>query len=289
VAGTDDGLIHVTRDDGQTWKDVTPPTMTPWSKASQIEAGHFDTETAYASVDCRIADNKPLYLLHARWWKDLAKRGFRHSGVSVPDSVNEDTKQKGLLFAATELRVYASFNDGDQWQALQNNMPVTPIRDLVVHGDDLANRHARTRLLGAGSDQILTSSAYLFKPGETFAIRPAGMNRTPLPHEEPQEVNPPLGVVVYYSLKAPAAKPLKLELVDGSGAARSCAAICGGGPWWRSRSGWYATGSIHRASHGGWPDADTAGYAETGSPDLRKLNFQSRGITAKMTSGHRRM
>ena len=71
--------------------------------------------------------------------------------------------------------------------------------------------------------QIVTSSVYLFKPGETFAIRQGSMNGTPLPHEEPQEVNPPSGAVVYYSLKAPA-KPLKLELVDGSGAARSCAA-----------------------------------------------------------------
>jgi len=105
----------------------------------------------------------------------------------------------------------------------------------MVHGDDLAvATHGRgfwvldqmkpLREIAAQGAQILTSSAYLFKPGETFAIRQGSMNGTPLPHEEPQEVNPPSGVVVYYSLKAPAAKLLKLELVDGSGAVRSCAA-----------------------------------------------------------------
>jgi hypothetical protein len=151
------------------------------------------------------------------------------------NSIKEDTKQKGLLFASTELRVYVSFNDGDQWQSLQNNMPVTSIRDLVVHGDDLAiathgrgfwvlDQMAPLREIAAQGQQILTSNAYLFNPGETFAIRQGSMNGTPLPHEEPQEVNPPAGVVVYYSLKAPAAKPLKLELVDGGGTVRSCAA-----------------------------------------------------------------
>ncbi len=97
--------------------------------------------------------------------------------------MKEDPQAKGLLYAATELRVYVSFNDGDQWQPLQNNMPVTSVRDIVVHGDDLAVATYRPRLLGDGSDdsrcgrsprkggQIVSSSAYLFKPGETFAIR----------------------------------------------------------------------------------------------------------------------
>ena len=235
-SGTDDGLIHVTRDDGKTWSNVTPPAMTAWSKVSQIEAGHFDAETAYASVDRhRIADNKPyIYRTHD------GGKSWQNAVAGIPDgayvnSIKEDTKQKGLLFASTELRVYVSFNDGDQWQSLQNNMPVTSIRDLVVHGDDLAiathgrgfwvlDQMAPLREIAAQGQQILTSNAYLFKPGETFAIRQGSMNGTPLPHEEPQEVNPPAGVVVYYSLKAPAAKPLKLELVDGGGTVRSCAA-----------------------------------------------------------------
>jgi photosystem II stability/assembly factor-like uncharacterized protein len=137
--GTDDGLIHVTSDDGANWKDVTPPAMTAWSKVSQIEAGHFDAETAYASVDRhRIADNHPyIYRTHdgGKTWTNAVK-GIPE-GAFV-NSVKEDTKQKGLLYAATELRVYVSFDDGDQWQPLSLNMPVTSVRDIVVHNDDLA-------------------------------------------------------------------------------------------------------------------------------------------------------
>jgi hypothetical protein len=151
------------------------------------------------------------------------------------NSVKEDTQTKGLLYAATELRVYVSFNDGAQWQPLQNNMPVTSVRDIVVHGDDLAvathgrgfwvmDQMAALRQVAAQGAQIVSSNAYLFKPGETYAIRAGGMNGTPLPHEDPQLQNPPSGVLAYYWLKTEAAKPLKLELVDGAGAVRSCAA-----------------------------------------------------------------
>jgi photosystem II stability/assembly factor-like uncharacterized protein len=234
--GTDDGLIHVTRDDGKTWNNVTPPAMTAWSKVSQIEASHFDGQTAYASVDRhRIADNKP-YIYRTR---DGGK-SWQNVVAGIPEgayvnSVKEDTLVKGLLFACTELRVYLSFNDGDQWQPLQNNMPVTSIRDIVVHGDDLdVATHGRgfwvldqmtpLRQIAQQGSTVTTAAAYLFKPGETLAIRAGGMNGTPLPHEEPQEDNPPSGVVAYYWLKSAAATPLKLELLDGSGVVHACAA-----------------------------------------------------------------
>ncbi len=235
-AGTDDGLIHVTRDDGKTWSNVTPPAMTPWSKVSQMEAGHFDADTAYASVDRhRIADNKPyIYRTHdgGKTWQNVVA-GISEGGYC--NSVKEDPQTKGLLYAATELRVYVSFNDGDLWQPLQNNMPVTSVRDIVVHGDDLAvatfgrgfwvlDQAAALRQIAAQGSQIVSSSAYLFKPGETFAIRAGSMNGTPMPHEDPQSQNPPSGVVAYYWLKSAAAQPVKLELVDGSGAVRACAA-----------------------------------------------------------------
>jgi hypothetical protein len=210
--------------------------MTAWSKVSQIEASHFDVETAYASVDRhRIADNKP-YIYRTR---DGGKT-WQNAVAGIPEgayvnSVKEDTQVKGLLFACTELRVYVSFNDGDRWQPLQNNMPVTSIRDIVVHSDDLAiATHGRgfwvldqmtpLRQIAKQGSEIVTASAYLFQPGETFAIRNGSMNGTPMPHEEPQEENPPSGVVAYYWLKAAAASPLKLELLDGSGAVRACAA-----------------------------------------------------------------
>ncbi len=234
--GTDDGLIHVTRDDAKTWQNVTPPAMTAWSKVSQIEAGHFDAETAFASVDRhRIADNKPyIYRTHdgGKTWKNVV------AGIpegAFVNSVKEDTASKGLLYAATELRVYISFNDGDQWHPLQNNMPVTSIRDIVVHGDDLdIATHGRgfwvmdqmnaLREIASKGPQIASASAYLFKPGETYAIRAGSMNGTPLPHEEPQQLNPPAGVLAYYWLKNAASQPLKIELLDGSGAVKACLA-----------------------------------------------------------------
>jgi len=234
--GTDDGLIYVTRDDGKHWTAVTPPEMTAWSKVSQIEAGHFDAETAYASVDRhRLADSKPyIYRTHdgGKTWQNVA------AGIpegAYVNSVKEDPQTKGLLYAATELRVYISFNDGAQWQPLQNNMPVTSVRDIVVHGDDLAvathgrgfwvmDQMSTLRQIAAHGDQVLSANAYLFRPGETYAIRVGSMNGTPLPQEEPQMENPPSGVLAYYWLRTAARQPLKLELLDSSGAVRACAA-----------------------------------------------------------------
>jgi photosystem II stability/assembly factor-like uncharacterized protein len=201
--GTDDGLIYNTTDDGKNWNNLTPPALTAWSKVSQIEAGHFDLNTAYASVDRhRISDNKPyIYATHdgGKTWTNIVK-GIPE-GAYV-NSVKEDPIAKGLLYAATELRVYVSFNDGAQWQPLENNMPVTSVRDILVHGDDLdVGTHGRgfwvmdqmtaLREIAARGSEIASASHYLFKPGESLAIRQGGQNGTPLPHEEPQELNPP--------------------------------------------------------------------------------------------------
>ena len=213
-AGTDDGLIHVTRDDGKTWNNVTPPAMTAWSKVSQIEAGHFDVGTAYASVDRhRLADNKPyIYRTHdgGKTWQNVV------AGIpegAYVNSVKEDPQAKGLLYAATELRVYVSFNDGAQWQPLQNNMPVTSVRDIVVHGDDLdiathgrgfwvLDQMSALRQIAAQGAQIrVRATPTCSNPARPTRSAQGGMNGTPLPHEEPQELNPPSGVVAYYWLK----------------------------------------------------------------------------------------
>jgi hypothetical protein len=210
--------------------------MTAWSKVTQAEAGHFDVGTAYASVDRHwLGDMKPyIYRTHdgGKTWQIVV------SGISegaYVNSVKEDPRTKGLLYAATELRVYVSFNDGDQWQPLQNNMPVTSIRDIVVHGDDLAiathgrgfwvmDQMSALRQIAVRGEPIVSSNAYLFQPGETLAIRQGGMNGTPLPHEEPQGSNPPAGIVAYYWLKTAASTPLKLEVLDSAGAVRACSA-----------------------------------------------------------------
>ena len=144
--GTDDGLIHVTRDGGKTWNDVTPPALTPWSKVSIMDASHFDANTAYAAINTfRLDDLRP----HIYRTRDGGKT-WTHITSGIPDGgiinvVREDPKRRGLLFAGTEQAVYVSFDDGEHWQSLRNNMPATSIRDLVIKDDDLVvGTHGRS-------------------------------------------------------------------------------------------------------------------------------------------------
>ncbi len=145
-AGTDDGLVHVTRDGGKTWKDVTPPELRAWDKVSQIDAGHFDANTAYIAVNAiRRDDMRPhIYKTHdsGRTWTRIV------SGINPIGPVNvvrEDPKKPGLLFAGTEREVVFSADDGASWQSLRMNMPASSIRDLVIKDDDLViGTHGRS-------------------------------------------------------------------------------------------------------------------------------------------------
>ena len=125
-------------DGGKTWQNVTPRELTPWSKIVMMQASHFDADEAYAAVDRhRLEDNDP-YIYRTR---DAGKTWQRitnglPAGVYM-QTVKEDPKRKGLLFAGTELGVFVSFNDGDDWQSLQLNLPPVSMRDLAIHGDDL--------------------------------------------------------------------------------------------------------------------------------------------------------
>ena len=137
-AGSDTGLIHVTRDGGKNWKDVTPPGLSDWSKISLIEASHFDPAVAYAAVDRSRLDDQTPYIYRTRDYG--ASWQLVTNGIAAPAflrAVREDPQTKGLLFAGTEFGVYVSFDDGDHWQSLQLNLPVTGVRDLTIHGDDL--------------------------------------------------------------------------------------------------------------------------------------------------------
>jgi hypothetical protein len=225
-AGTDTGLIHLTRDAGKNWTDVTPPGLASWSKISLIEASHFDAGTVYAAVDRhRLDDIAPhLYRTH-----DFGKTWTKITN-GIPEgayvrAVREDPVRKGLLFAGTELGVYFSLDDGDHWQSLRLNMPVTPVHDLVIKDSDLvAATHGRSfwilddisPLRQLASD-ITTSTAYLFKPAPAMRVRPSTNHDTPLTAEVSAGENPPPGAIVYYYLKSAAQGEVKLEILDSRG------------------------------------------------------------------------
>ena len=224
-AGTDDGLIHLTRDGGKTWKDVTPPGVAPWSKIAQLDASHFDDDTAYAAVNrLRVDDMKPhIYRTHdggANWTEIV--HGLPDGPVNT---VREDPVRKGLLFAGTELAVYVSFDDGANWHDLRLNMPATSIRDLVIHENDVVvGTHGRSfwilddiAPLRQLTPEVAASNAYLFAPSAAYRFPRDTNTDTPLPPETPAGKNPPDGAVIYYYLKTAANGPATLEILDAAG------------------------------------------------------------------------
>ncbi len=178
-AGSDDGLIHVTRDGGKTWKDVTPPAIQPWTRINVIDASWHDPATAYAAVNrYQMDDFRPyLYATHdyGKTWS-LITNGI--ASDTFVRSVREDPSQPNLLFAATETGVYVSFNRGAQWQSLQLNLPIVPVTDLTIRdGDLVASTQGRafwilddiTPLEQATAEKT-DASARLFKPRDAYRI-----------------------------------------------------------------------------------------------------------------------
>jgi photosystem II stability/assembly factor-like uncharacterized protein len=225
-AGTDDGLIHLTLDEGKNWKDVTPAEITPWSKVTHMEASHFDAATAYAAVDRHRLDDMRPYLYRTqdfgKTWQRIS-RGIPEG--SFLNCVREDPIRKGLLYACTETGVYVSFNDGEDWQSLRLNLPVTSVRDLVVHDNDLAiatfgrsfwilDDASPLRLIDS---QIEASHAWLFPPVPAFRVHPGSDQGTPVPTDEPLAANPPDGAVLDYYLKEKSSSPVQLEIFDSHG------------------------------------------------------------------------
>ena len=225
-AGTDDGLIHVTTDDGQTWQDVTPQGMTSWTKVTMIEASHFDANVAYAAAERHQLEDYDPHIYRTRdagkTWQQITK-GLP-AGVYA-QTVKEDPDKRGLLFCGTERAVYVSFDDGDNWQSLQLNLPATSMRDLAIKGDDLiVATHGRgfwmiddmtaLRQLDAKASG---ESAILFRPAASVSLPAPSEQGTPLPKDEPFAENPPNGAVIDYYLKATPAGPVVLEIVDAAG------------------------------------------------------------------------
>jgi photosystem II stability/assembly factor-like uncharacterized protein len=224
-AGTDDGLLWITRDGGKKWNDVTPKELTSWTKVTQISASHFDEDTAYASVSgFRINDEHPyIYRTHdgGKNWT-LITAGL--PDIGPVDTVREDSVRKGLLFAGTENVVWVSFDDGDHWQSLQLNLPHTSMRDLWIHENDLiVATHGRGFWI---LDDIaplreLTASVsdedHLFTPAPAFRIQRDTYSDTPLPPDEPSAANPPDGAIVDYYLAQNQTSPVTLEILDAHG------------------------------------------------------------------------
>jgi photosystem II stability/assembly factor-like uncharacterized protein len=252
-AGSDDGLIHLSRDDGKTWEPVTPPDLPEWSRISIIEPSPYDPAEAYvAAIRDRLDDFTP-YLYKTQ---DYGKTWSRiTTGIAEQDFtrvIRADPVRRGLLFAGTESTVYVSFDDGEQWQPLQLNLPVVPIHDLAIKESDLiAATHGRAfwvlddiTPLRQMSEQVQQDTAHLFEPRPTIRFRTlGGFSQVPesgkyyrqsgvttlsaIREEKPtgekvdrnltEGQNPPDGVTVYYYLKEQPEGEVKLAFLDKSG------------------------------------------------------------------------
>jgi photosystem II stability/assembly factor-like uncharacterized protein len=225
-AGTDDGLIQLTQDQGKTWSNVTPSQITAWSKVTHIEASHSAAGTAYAAVDRHRLDDLHAYIYRTRnfgknW--ELVSNGIPE-GYFL-NCVREDPAREGLLYAGTEKGVFVSFDDGDHWQPLQMNLPTTSIRDLVIHGNDLViGTHGRSfwilddiAPLRQITAEMAQSTSWLFQPATAYRVRPGTDQGTPVPFDEPHADNPPDGAVLDYYVKETLSTPVQLEIFDSAG------------------------------------------------------------------------
>ncbi len=230
-AGTSRGHIHMTQDGGKNWKDVSPmdlPTNqngVPLPAVVQIiDASHFDAGTAYAAISAGLDPAPFIFRTHdggATWQKII--NGL--PGDAITRFVREDTKRKGLLFAGTETSVWVSFDDGDHWQPLQLNLPVTSMRDLVVHGDDLVLcTYGRSIYilddispLRQADAQVTAKDAYLFHPSNAVRTRWDVNQDTPLPLGTAAGPNPPDGAIFDYFLKSAPSGDISLDILDAKG------------------------------------------------------------------------
>jgi len=225
-AGTDDGLIQVTRDEGKSWTNVTPKGLAEWSRISLIEASPHDAGTAYVAVDRHQNDDLAPYIYKT---SDYGSTWNRIT-AGIPDgafvrAVREDPKKKGLLYAGTERGVFVSFDAGAHWRSLQINLPITPIHDLVIKNDDLVvATHGRAfwilddvSPLRQFADSVASEDVHLYQPATAYRMHTG---------EAPARLvfagkNPPTGAVIYFYLKQ-APKPetkqeIRIEILDAAG------------------------------------------------------------------------
>jgi len=230
--GTNNGLIKLTRNHGATWEDVSIANLPNRARAdiSGIDASHQDPATAYVAIDYHtIGDYKPyFYRTHdygKTWTQIVNGMATDQSNGSFARVIRSDPKKPGLLFAGTESSIYVSFDDGDNWQSLMLNLPNTSYRDITFHGNDLvAGTYGRGiwvlddyTVLRQITPAIAAEPVHFFKPDETIRVRRNVNADTPFPPEVPHALNPPDGVVFYYSLASTPSSPVTLEVLDASG------------------------------------------------------------------------
>ncbi len=226
-AGSDDGLVHVTRDGGKHWDDVTPKGIPEWIQINSIEASPHDAQTAYVAATMYKWDDFRPYLYMTRdggkTWSAINHGIPDHSFTRV---VREDPNHKGLLVAGTETGMYISFNSGEEWQAFQLNLPLVPVTDLAFHKREqelVVATQGRAfwilddvPLLYQLTPAALKEPAHLFQPKEAVRGVRGGFE---IPSGRPLGQNPASGVALYYALseKPKDKEEVTLEILDGAG------------------------------------------------------------------------
>jgi photosystem II stability/assembly factor-like uncharacterized protein len=223
-AGTNDGLIWLSRNGGNKWQNVSPPDFGPRTQISIIEASHFDAAIAYAAVD-RYEDSRPYFYRTRDFGKTWHPIDNGLPAFGIARVVREDPVRRGLLYAGTDAGVFVSFDDGRHWQSLQLDLHAGSVRDLAVHGSDLvAATFGRAfwilddvtplRQIDAARS---SGGVYLYKPETAMRIRWDRNNDTPLPPEVPAGANPPDGAIIDYYLESAPAGPITLAIYDARG------------------------------------------------------------------------
>ena len=224
-AGSDDGLVHITRDGGRTWKNVTPRGLPEWARISMIEASNFATGTAYLAANRYQLDDMKPYLYRT---DDYGATWTRISnGIPATEFtrvLREDPEKAGLLYAGTERGVWVSFDDGASWQSLRRNLPIVPIHDLTIkEGDLIAATHGRSfwilddlSALRQLSPGVARETVHLFKPRKVYRATFGGGGGNGAAGGHPSGANPPSGAVVYYSLSQPR-QLVTMDFLDAQG------------------------------------------------------------------------
>lgn len=221
-AGTDDGLVHITRDGGTSWTKITPPNFGDFTKVSIIEPSHFDAGTAYIAANRYQQDDyAPSLWKTTDFGRSWTKIVNGIPGDAYTRTIREDPVRRGLLYAGTEQGVYVSFNDGTSWRPLQLNLPRASVRDLRVHEHDLiAATHGRAfwslddiSPLRAMTDSALAAPIHLVAPPPT--VRFAGGRRGNGGVDAAP--NPWPGISVSYFLREPPRDSLAIEFLDARG------------------------------------------------------------------------